>query len=93
MRVLLYKKTGKPIEMQSHAKPGVLKKSAIKKGYKENEIEEREVNGKQWKMIKDKWIDKDVIKKIKKKQKNKQEAFKKLKDLGLTQDDLNALFN
>jgi hypothetical protein len=41
-------KTGKLIEMQSHADVGTLIKNAISSGYKEGELIEREVTEKEW---------------------------------------------
>ena len=41
-------KTGKLIEMQSHATEGTLIRNAINAGYKEVDIEEKEITSEEW---------------------------------------------
>lgn len=92
-RVCIEKTTGKLIEYQSDNAPlGTLSKNAINSGYNASDIIEKYVTPQEWQLIKEEQIDKPIKEKAKQKEQKRQKAINKLKDLGLLEDEIDALF-
>jgi hypothetical protein len=92
-RVCLEKTTGKLIEYQSGDAPlGTLIQNAVNAGYKKEDIEEKYINQQEWSVIKEKWINEPAKKEREEKQQKFDKAKNKLKTLGLTEEDISALF-
>lgn len=92
-RVCLKKTTGKLIEYQSGDAPlGTLTKNAESAGYNKEDIEEKYITEKEWKQIKEEWIDKPVKEEAKKKEKERKKKEEEIKvKLGLSQSDFDDL--
>ena len=90
MRVCLEKSTGKLIEMQSDPSHGTLIQNALKVGYLEADIEEKEVTADEWSVIKERWIDAPGREARAAKMAAKESANAKLVALGFTDDEIES---
>lgn len=97
-RVCIEKETGKLIEYQSgNASLGILTQNAINAGYKEKDVEEKYVTPEEWAQIRFEQIEKPAKDKADTEkiasQKKKDAATLKLKALGFTKDEIEAILN
>lgn len=92
-RVCLRKSDGKLIEYQSgNAFLGTLTRNAVEAGYNASDIEEVNVTEEEWAQIRYEQLEKPAEDEQKEKDKKIKSGKKKLKDLGLTQDEIDSLF-
>ena len=98
--VCLEQSTGKLLEYQNPGSPGICQANWVTNnpqyGYTADQIEERSVTPQEWAVIREAQIDRPVkeaqqLKESKAREKRTQ-ASKKLQALGLTQEDVDALF-
>ena len=85
--------TGKLLEYQSRATAGTLTQNALRAGYTESQIEERDLSEDEWQAVYEDQILKPAEEQQKANLETRNSAKQKLKDLGLTEAEMEALFD